>query len=334
MESFTVKQCLRLFLPILLLPVVVWSGLVFWFMVPDRGLIYHLVLVGCLVLALFGVIQSSRHRRLWALPALVGWAGALLLWAQESPLSDRDDWSPEVSRVVQWNQNGETLQLHNVRDFHYHSADSFEPRWIEETLNLNTLNRLDLAVAQISRNGWIGHVFLTFGFQDGRQIAASVEIRRQEGESYDPLRGCFRAYELVYVIGTERDILGLRLNHRKNPVRLYPVQADPLAIQQLFVEILTRAITLQAQPEFYHTLSNNCTTNLVAHVDALLEKPLITGWRRSLPETAAEQVFHSGYFAMKADNWAQARADALLTPLDAPTLTAVEWSRRLRSQTH
>ena len=324
-------RCVRSMVLLLLVPTVFWSGLVFWFMASGNGWIRGLLIAIWLVFALVGVIQA-RKRLLWIIPATAGWLLALILWSGETALAERNDWSPEVERIVQWNQSNETLQLNNVRDFHYHSADSFDPRWIDETVTLSELERLDLGVAQISRNGLIGHVFLSFGFRDGRQIVASVEIRRQAGESYDPLRGCFRAYELIYVIGTERDILGLRLNHRKHPIRLYPIQAEPLAIQRLFLEILTRAKTLQTQPEFYHTLRNNCTTNLIEHVDALLEKPLLTGWRRSLPETAAEQVFDSGYFAVKADNWTQAREDALLSPLPSQSLTAVEWSRRLRDQ--
>ena len=36
------------------------------------------------------------------------------------------------------------------------------------------------------------HTFLSFGFEDGRRLAISVEVRRERGESFSPLRGLLR----------------------------------------------------------------------------------------------------------------------------------------------
>ena len=39
--------------------------------------------------------------------------------------------------------------------------------------------------------------------------------------------------------------------------------------QELFVDVMQRVNQLAAQPEFYDTLTNNCTTNIVQHINRL-----------------------------------------------------------------
>jgi hypothetical protein len=39
--------------------------------------------------------------------------------------------------------------------------------------------------------------------------------------------------------------------------------------RKLFVDMLTRATALKEKPEFYNTLTNNCTSNIVHHINSL-----------------------------------------------------------------
>lgn len=286
--------------------------------------------------AVFALVMAapSPERRLpvfvYHLPALIGCLTIFAVWAGTTPQNNRDDWSPEAERVVRSTVEGDRLELHNLRDFRYASPDSYEARWAETTFDLRELATVDLFVSEISLGGIVGHVMFSFGFTDGRHLVASAEIRRQQGESYGPTRGCFRNYELIYVLGTETDLIDLRLNHRGNPLRLYPIETTAVGRRALLLEILERANALAEEPEFYHTLVNNCTTNLVQHVDALVGDPFITGWRRTLPESAAKRAFLAGYLKSEATDWEAARAEALLPPLPQGDLSAEAWSRALR----
>ena len=38
---------------------------------------------------------------------------------------------------------------------------------------------------------------------------------KEKGSRYHPLKGIFRSYELIYVWGTERDIIGVRSRCRR-----------------------------------------------------------------------------------------------------------------------
>ena len=107
-------------------------------------------------------------------------------------------------------------------------------------------------------------------FAGGDYVAISAEIRKEKGESFSAVKGVLRQYELVYIVADERDVLKLRSNYRHDDVFLYPVKISKENMQKLFVSMLERANTLSEKPEFYNTLTNTCTTNIVAHVNELM----------------------------------------------------------------
>ena len=55
-------------------------------------------------------------------------------------------------------------------------------------------------------------------------MAVSIETRKERGEEYSAFKGSFKQFELAYVIADERDLIGLRTNHRGEDVYLYPMQ--------------------------------------------------------------------------------------------------------------
>ena len=132
----------------------------------------------------------------------------------------------------------------------------------------------------------IAHIMLSFGF-DGEQVAISIETRKEKGEDYSTLAGFFRRYELYYIVGTERDLIGLRTTYRNPPedVYLYRVDAPKGNIRRLFLEYLGEINALHERPEFYNTAMTNCTTNVVMHVRAF-QQPVPVSWK----------ILMSGYF--------------------------------------
>lgn len=74
----------------------------------------------------------------------------------------------------------------------------------------------------------------------------------------------------MYVVADERDVIKLRSNYRKDKVFLYPTIASKENMRKLFVSMLTRANKLAVEPEFYNTLTNTCTTNIVAQVNEIV----------------------------------------------------------------
>gem|GEM_PF-2200659 len=92
------------------------------------------------------------------------------------------------------------------------------------------------------------------------------------------------------MIADERDEIGsrtvLRLNDR---VFMYPVIADRKHVPQLFLDITERVQTLAINPEFYHSLLNNCTNNIVVHTYKLTPEPIDCGTGLCRPIRALEE---------------------------------------------
>ena len=88
------------------------------------------------------------------------------------------------------------------------------------------------------------------------------------GEGFDPLASLFKQFELIYVVGDERDIVGVRTNQRGEAVYLYRLNTSAEDAPRLFLIYLGRINELADRPEFYNLLSNSCTINIVRYANA------------------------------------------------------------------
>lgn len=192
----------------------------------------------------------------------------LLLILLVRPSNDRT-WQSDQSVLPTAEIEGSTVTIRNIRNFKYASETEYEPAWYDKTFDLSDLDRAWFVVEPFGSFEGAAHTFVTFGFADRDYVAISIEIRKEQEETFSALEGLFRRYEIMYVVGDERDLIGLRANHRHDEVYLYPILASPEAIRQMFVDMLERANALSERPEFYNTLTNTCTTNLVRHVNTI-----------------------------------------------------------------
>jgi len=114
----------------------------------------------------------------------------------------------------------------------------------------------------------IAHIFVSFAFAGGDHLAISIETRKEKGERYSTLKGFFRQYELYYVVADERDVIRLRTNYRNDPpedVYVYRLQGPLENVRRVFLQYMNKINDLQIHPEFYNTLTTNCTTGIWLH---------------------------------------------------------------------
>jgi len=210
-------------------------------------------------------------------------AGLLLLWFRSTPASDRI-WAADQARMPRITFDGTRVTVEDLRNFRWTDSTNFVPDWETRRYDLDRVSSAWYVLVPFSSR-WRGpaHSFVSFGFDDGRYLAISVEARRQEGESYGVLRGLFRQFELIYVLGDESDLIGRRAVYDGTDVFLYPVAATPEAMRAVLRAMLERAATLREHPEFYNTITNNCTLNLVRHVNQFAPGRIPQSWRLALP---------------------------------------------------
>ncbi len=109
---------------------------------------------------------------------------------------------------------------------------------------------------------------MSFIFDNAPPISISIETRPEIGQGFSPIASLFKQFELIYVVGDERDIVRVRTNYRNEQVFLYHINISPENARQLFLVYLKRINELADHPEFYNLLSNSCTINIIRYANA------------------------------------------------------------------
>ena len=164
--------------------------------------------------------------------------------------------------------DGDRVHITGVRNFDYRSRSDFTVRYEERKVSLAPLKGVDLFVS-FWKEGPIGHTFVSFIFDNAPPISISIETRPQIDEGYSPIASLFKQYELIYVVGDERDLVRVRTNYRDEEVFLYRIRLTPEAERNLFLVYLERINALADGAEWYHLLSNSCTINIIRYANAV-----------------------------------------------------------------
>jgi hypothetical protein len=187
----------------------------------------------------------------------------LVWWSFILPSHDRP-WRPEVAVMPRAIIDGDRVRITGVRDFESTSRDDFTVRYQEREVSLSHLTSVDFFVSYW-KVGPVAHTFVSFNFDNAPPLSISIETRPEIGEGFSPIASLFKQFELIYVVGEERDLVRVRTNFRDEEVFLYRIRPRLGNVRQLFLIYLARINELADRPEFYHLLSNSCTINIVRY---------------------------------------------------------------------
>lgn len=211
--------------------------------------------------AVFAVQRPlSKAAALYALlfAATLGW------WLSLAPSNDRD-WLPEVAALPRVDIDGDRVTVHNVRNFEWRSESRFTEHWETRTYDLSQLRGIDFYLSYWGSPN-IAHTVASWDFGDGKPLAISIETRKEVGEAYSAVLGFFRQFELYYVVADERDVIGVRTNHRNETVRRYRLQTPPDVARAILLDYLEEINRLAEEPRWYNAMTHNCTTTIRHHV--------------------------------------------------------------------
>jgi len=184
--------------------------------------------------------------------------------------SNNRSWVNDNDRLTNAEFDGDYVTIKNIRDFNWRSTRDYDEKWIEKKFNLTEVSKIWFVLEYFDpKKRQMAHTILGFEFDDGSRICCSIEVRREKGEKYHPIRGFFRQYELIYVWATESDAIGVRTRCRKKSVThlFEAVVLGPGNERKMLESYLKRTNKLYEKPEWYNTITNTCTTNIVNHVN-------------------------------------------------------------------
>mgnify|MGYP000855542008 FL=1 len=208
--------------------------------------------------------------------------------------SNHRDWIPEQAVLARAEIDGDRLTVFNIRDCSRPPFVEPEICYYDKKFNLEELETVDFIVVPFNELPSLAHTMLSFGFADDDYLAVSVEIRREREESFNPLKGFLRQYELMYVVASERDLIQKRVGDDLCDVLLYRSTATKEQARKLLVDVMQRVNKLYEKPEFYDTLTNNCTTNIRNHVNNLKPDRVPYDYRVLLPGYSDRLAFDLG----------------------------------------
>jgi hypothetical protein len=233
-----------------------------------------------LVFGIWALWLTRRPRMRWVFAGV--FLGVLAWWSTILPTHDRE-WRPDVGVMPRATINGDSVRLSGVRNFNYRTREDFDVRYVEREVSPSHLIAVDFYLSYWM-SGPIGHTFVSFVFDNAPPLAVSIETRPEIGEGYSPIASLFKQYELIYVVGEERDLVGVRASHRDEDLFLYRLRISPDAARALFAVYLERINELADKAEFYHLLSNSCTVNIVRYANVAGRvgefdiRHLLNGW--------------------------------------------------------
>jgi hypothetical protein len=225
----------------------------------------RLVLAGAFAAFAIWALSLSRQRQM-SLAAIVLFLGVVVWWVSIPPSHDRN-WRPEVAVMPRAVIDGDRVRITGVRNFEYRSRNDFTVRYETREVQLSHLTALDFYVSYWSE-GPVAHTFVSFIFDNVPPLSISIETRPEVGEGFNPIASLFKQFELIYVVGEERDLVGVRTNYRHETVYLYRLNASADDARRLLLIYLARINELADRPEFYHLLTNSCTINIIRYANA------------------------------------------------------------------
>jgi hypothetical protein len=260
-----------------------WTALALFYNVPRSRWLAVFLALGVLALYLSALRERFFVRGRQGIPwretrrsaAALAVTAAVAVWyfGFVTP-NPNPEWVPKHARMPHVEVVSDKVNVKNVRNFTWRTPTDFTPGYCDRVYDVNALESMYYAVSPILQLDEVAHVWVCYGFSDGQYVAVSVEARLVKGSSYRLLGSMFRQFQLIYVIGEERDVVGLRGAIWKNEVRFYPARTTPAGMRAIFLDMMQRAHSLEEHPEFYNLFLNNCLNNITYHIRRLGGGPL------------------------------------------------------------
>jgi hypothetical protein len=161
----------------------IWGALALWYQAPGgkAGKSLGVFLWSAVSMALLAAAWRGRAAAFFLVFA-AAFAALLLWWRRIAPSNDRI-WRDDVAQMTTGVVDGNRVTLHNVRNFDWRDNSDYTQRWETRRYDLERVESLDMIMSYWSVPA-IAHMLISFGFDDGQQVAFSVEIRRELHEKY------------------------------------------------------------------------------------------------------------------------------------------------------
>ncbi len=173
------------------------------------------------------------------------------------------DWADEAKILPNFTITDNTIEIRNLRDWRYEFGKVISKNYYDEVFDLDKISGAYLLFNPFGQWDGMGHSFFVFEFEDGKAVSVSIEARKEKDEDYGVILGTLNQYEIWYTFGHPADSLAQRAIYYEEDLYMYPLLISKESARALFVDVSKIAHGLETNPQFYNTVTSNCT-NLLA----------------------------------------------------------------------
>lgn len=241
----------------------------------------------------------------------------------------KDEWSPNQAVLPMAEFEGNHVEIHNIRNTEYRTTDDYTVRHYDKKFDLDKLDSVDFIMVPFDGVPGGAHTFLSFGFDGQDYVAISVEVRRKKGQEFDPVEALIKQPEIMFVVGDERDLIQLRTIHWLSDVYMYRAQSPKAQMQALFVSMLNHANRLNEKPEYYNLITNNCTTNIMRHINEVSPNRVPYTYQILFPAYSDELAYHLHLIKID-ENFARTKQEARINEVVYVNRESDDFSVKIR----
>lgn len=192
-------------------------------------------------------------------------------------------WDTPYERAPQATLTGDTLHLRYVRDFEFYSQKAYVIRYLEEDFDLRELCTVHLIESR-RRDAMAGcDLLFSFVFRDGRTLVFGPELRLPAKEVLNETQAFYKCYGLLYLFGTEEDMLRLRTNKKHEYLSLHTLRTTQQQAQSMLTACIRASVTSSQEKEAYPPFEGL--------YDGTMQQ-ILRDLQPSLPYTLNEKVAH------------------------------------------
>jgi len=240
---------------------------------------------------------------------------SFIIYSLKSP-SNNKNWSLGNSKTASIQINANQVTIKNFRDADWQNLDvttlkNDDALFKDIEFQLSDIQSLKAVISHFAPLSEIAHIFILFELKDNTVIGLSVEARKEQGEEYSLLGGLSAKFELIYLLASYRDIVGIRLM-RDEDVYSYPIKITAEEAQALFKVVAARTNKIDKEPELYHLFLKNCTTEIVKLVNQITDNEFPRITQSFMPGDAGKALYKMDLIDSDAGNFNEVQKASLI----------------------